>query len=91
MLNASKLAAVLLPGLLSGCLRLPELPPPGAETPVFKTFPGQVPELSLERYQAAKDRARDAPVAADQGMVTARFDCHSAYRERVAAVLGNAR
>ncbi len=63
----------------------------GAEMPVFKNFDVQVHELSLEMYKAAKERDRDAAVAAYQGMVTACFDCHSAYRERVAAVLGKAR
>jgi cytochrome c556 len=63
----------------------------GAEMPVFKNFDVQVHELSLEMYKAAKERDRDAAVAAYQGMVTACFYCHSAYRERVAAVLGKAR
>jgi cytochrome c556 len=59
--------------------------------PVFKNFDVQVHELSLEMYKAAKERDRDAAVAAYQGMVTACFDCHSAYRERVAAILSDAR
>lgn len=59
----------------------------GAEMPVFKNFDVQVHELSLEMYKAAKERDRDAAVAAYQGMVTACFDCHSVYRERVAAIL----
>ena len=63
----------------------------GAEMPVFKNFDVQVHELSLEMYKAAKERDRDAAVAAYQGMVTACFDCHSAYRERVAAILSDAR
>lgn len=59
----------------------------GAEMPVFKNFDVQVHELSLEMYKAAKERDRDAAVAAYQGMVAACFACHAAYRERVAAVL----
>lgn len=60
----------------------------GAEMPVFKNFDVQVHELSLEIYKAAKDRDRAAAVTAYQGMVAACFACHAAYRERVAAVLG---
>jgi cytochrome c556 len=63
----------------------------GPEMAVFKNFDVQVHELSLEMYKAAKERDRDAAVAAYQGMVTACFDCHSAYRERVAAILSDAR
>jgi cytochrome c556 len=59
----------------------------GAEMPVFKNFDVQVHELSLEIYKAAKDRDRAAAVTAYQGMVAACFDCHAAYRERVAAAL----
>ena len=62
----------------------------GAEMPVFKNFDVQVHELSLEMYKAAKDRDRDAAVAAYQGMVAACFGCHSAYRERVANILAEA-
>ena len=60
----------------------------GAEMPVFKNFDVQVHELSLELYKAAKERDRSAAVAAYQGMVQACFDCHSAFRERVAGALG---
>ena len=60
----------------------------GAEMPVFKNFDVQVHELSLEIYKAAKERDRAAAVTAYQGMVAACFACHAAYRERVAAVLG---
>ena len=59
----------------------------GPEMPVFKNFDVQVHELSLDIYQAAKDGDRAAAIAAYQGMVAACFDCHAAYRERVAAVL----
>ena len=59
----------------------------GAEMPVFKNFDVQVHELSLELYKAATDRDRAAAVEAYQGMVAACFDCHAAYRERVAAAL----
>ena len=62
----------------------------GAEMPVFKNFDVQVHELSLEMYKAAKERDRGTAVAAYQGMVAACFDCHFAYRERVAAVLKEA-
>jgi len=61
----------------------------GAEMPVFKNFDVQVHELSLELYKAAKERDRSTAVAAYQGMVAACFDCHSAFRERVAAALGD--
>ncbi len=60
----------------------------GAEMPVFKNFDVQVHELSLEIYKAAKDRDRATAVTAYQGMVAACFDCHAAYRTRVAAILG---
>ena len=63
----------------------------GAEMPVFKNFDVQVHELSLEMYKAAKERDRDAAVAAYQGMVAACFNCHSAFRERVAAVFSKSR
>jgi len=59
----------------------------GAEMPVFKNFDVQVHELSLEMYKAAREQDRAAAVTAYQGMVAACFDCHAAYRERVAAVL----
>lgn len=62
----------------------------GPEMPVFKNFDVQVHELSLEIYKAAKDRDRAAAIAAYQGMVAACFDCHAAYRERVAAALQEA-
>ena len=57
------------------------------EIPVFKNFDVQVHELSLEIYKAAREQDRAAAVTAYQGMVAACFDCHAAYRERVAAVL----
>jgi len=59
----------------------------GPEMPVFKNFDVQVHELSLEIYKAAQDGDRAAAIAAYQGMITACFDCHAAYRERVAAAL----
>jgi cytochrome c556 len=59
----------------------------GPEMPVFKNFDVQVHELSLEMYKAANNGDRAAAVAAYQGMVAACFDCHAAYRERVAAAL----
>ena len=61
----------------------------GPEMAVFRNFDVQVHELSLELYKAAKERDRDAAVAAYQSMVRACFDCHSAYRERVAAILSD--
>ncbi|NCF24654.1 MAG: hypothetical protein GWP60_08960 [Gammaproteobacteria bacterium] len=63
----------------------------GPEMAVFKNFDVQVHELSLEMYKAATERDRDAAVAAYQSMVRACFDCHSAYRERVAAILSDTR
>jgi cytochrome c556 len=62
----------------------------GPEMPVFKNFDVQVHELSLEIYKAAQDGDRAAAIAAYQAMVTACFDCHAAYRERVAAALQEA-
>ncbi len=59
----------------------------GAEMPVFKNFDVQVHELSLEVYKAARAQDRAAAVTAYQGMVAACFDCHAAFRQRVAAVL----
>ena len=63
----------------------------GPEMPVFKNFDVQVHELSLEIYKSAKDGDRAAAIAAYQGMVAACFDCHAAYRERVAAALSQER
>jgi hypothetical protein len=62
----------------------------GPEMAVFRNFDVQVHEMSLELYKAATARDRDAAVAAYQGMVNACFDCHFAYRERVAAALDSA-
>jgi hypothetical protein len=59
----------------------------GPEMPVFKNFDVQVHELSLEIYKAAKEGDRVAAIDAYQGMVAACFDCHAAFRERVAAAL----
>ena len=59
----------------------------GPEMPVFKNFDVQVHELSLEMYKAANDGDRAAAVAAYQAMAAACFDCHAAYRKRVAAAL----
>lgn len=59
----------------------------GAEMPVFKNFDVQVHELSLEIYKAAREGDRVAALSAYHGMVSACIDCHTAYRERVAAVL----
>jgi hypothetical protein len=57
--------------------------------PVFKNFDVQVHELSLEIYKAAQKGDRVAALAAYHGMVTACIDCHTAYRERVAALLND--
>ena len=59
----------------------------GPEMPVFKNFDVQVHELSLEIYKAAQDSDRAAAIGAYHSMVAACFDCHAAYRERVAAAL----
>ena len=59
----------------------------GPEMPVFRNFDVQVHELSLEIYKAAQDGDRAAAIGAYQSMVAACFDCHAAYRERVAAAL----
>ena len=58
-----------------------------AEMPVFKNFDVQVHELSLEIYKAAKEGDQVAALAAYHGMVSACIDCHTAFRERVAAAL----
>ncbi len=60
----------------------------GPEMPVFKNFDVEVHELSLELYKAAQERDRVAALAAYQGMFAACIDCHAAFRERVAGVLG---
>ena len=59
----------------------------GAEMAVFTNFDVQVHELSLEIYKAAQDGDRSAALEAYQGMVAACIACHTAYRERVGAVL----
>jgi hypothetical protein len=63
----------------------------GAEMPVFTNFDVQVHELSLEMYEAARDGDRVAALEAYQGMVAACIACHTAYRERVGAVLNDER
>lgn len=63
----------------------------GAEMPVFTNFDVQVHELSLEMYEAARDGDRVAALRAYQGMVAACIACHTAYRERVGAVLNDER
>lgn len=62
----------------------------GAEMAVFINFDVQVHELSLEMYEAARDGDRVAALEAYQGMVAACIACHTAYRERVGAVLNEA-
>lgn len=59
----------------------------GAEMPVFTNFDVQVHELSLEMYEGARDGDRVAALEAYQDMVAACIACHTAYRERVGAVL----
>ena len=60
----------------------------GPEMPMFKNFDVQVHELSLELYKAAQESDRVAALSAYHGMFAACIDCHAAFRERVAAVLG---
>jgi hypothetical protein len=62
----------------------PRIPPEQVERVAADV---QVHELSLEMYKAAREQDRVAAVTAYQGMVAACFDCHAAYRERVAAAL----
>lgn len=60
----------------------------GAEMPEFKRLDGVVHDLSLAIRAAAEARNRDAVMSGYQQLIEGCVDCHSAYKARVAAVLG---
>ena len=59
----------------------------GAEMPAFKQMDTLVHDLSLEIAAAAKKEDRARAIADFHRMLDGCFDCHAAYRIRVAAVL----
>lgn len=59
----------------------------GPEMAAFKQLDILVHDLSLEIGAAAKARDRDAAISSYQRMIEGCFDCHSTYKERVAAAL----
>jgi hypothetical protein len=62
----------------------------GAEMPAFKQMDILVHDLSLEIAAAAKEEDRTRAIADYHRMLNRCFDCHAAYKTRVAAVLSNA-
>ena len=62
----------------------------GPEMPAFKALDTQVHDLSLEIEAAAKALDGAAARAAFTQMIDGCFACHTAYKERVAAVLQDA-
>jgi len=59
----------------------------GPEMPVFKQFDVRVHDLSLEISAAARAGDRAAAITGFQQMIEGCFACHTAYKDRVAAVL----
>ena len=62
----------------------------GPEMAAFKQLDTHVHNLSLEISAAARAFDRGAAIAGLQRMIDGCFACHDAYKERVAAVLGQA-
>ena len=60
----------------------------GAEMPAFKQFDMSVHDLSLAIAAAAKAEDREMAIENFQSMLSGCLACHTAYRARVAAVLG---
>jgi hypothetical protein len=60
----------------------------GAEMPAFKQFDTLVHELSLSITAAAREGDRLRAIAAYHEMLDGCFSCHAAFRDRIAAVLG---
>jgi len=61
----------------------------GAEMPAFKQMDILVHDLSLEIAAAAKEEDRARAITDYHRMLNGCFDCHAAYKTRVAAVLSN--
>ena len=59
----------------------------GPEMAAFKQLDILVHDLSLEIGAAARAFDRDAAISSYQRMIEGCFDCHSTYKERVAAAL----
>jgi len=59
----------------------------GPEMPAFKRLDNVVHDLSLEISAAAEALDRDAVISGYQRMIEGCADCHSSYKERVAAAL----
>ena len=62
----------------------------GAEMPAFKQMDIQVHDLSVAIAAAAKEEDRARAIADYYRMLNGCFDCHAAYKTRVATVLSNA-
>lgn len=62
----------------------------GAEMPAFKQFDTLVHDLSLVIAAAAREGDRDQAIRNYHQMLDGCFACHTAYKDRVAAVLGGA-
>lgn len=60
----------------------------GPEMPAFKQLDNVVHDLSLEIGAAAEALDRDAVISGYQQMFEGCVECHSTYKERVAAALG---
>lgn len=61
----------------------------GAEMPAFKQMDVLVHDLSLEIAAAAKEEDRVRAITDYHRMLDGCFDCHAAYKTRVAGVLSN--
>ena len=59
----------------------------GPEMPAFKHLDNVVHDLSLEISAAAEALDRDAVISGYQRVIKGCADCHSSYKERVAAAL----
>ena len=61
----------------------------GPEMSAFKRLDNVVHDLSLEISAAAEALDRDAVISGYQRMIAGCADCHSSYKERVAAALSS--
>ena len=59
----------------------------GKEMPAFKQFDSRVHDLSVQISAAARSGDRAAAISGFGDMLNACFDCHDAYKDRVAAIL----
>ena len=61
----------------------------GSEMPTFKQMDILVPDLSVAIATAAKGEDRERAIADYHRMLDGCFNCHAAYRTRIAAVLSS--